>query len=541
MNNTLTKKFKIGFIEITILIIFFTLTLTKVSFNKVLVHHSKTMSEEIIVLHREEILNLKKINKNTKVYTFPTNKEINPLISSIKFYNVQKGQINTSEIKIEDFDKSYSKKSKQYVKENEKSHILVYSIIEEKISPINESILGILEVDFDMTDITSEFNIFLVNLLVLEVLIFTVIYAIFIKFFNSYIKTPLNLLKNSLEEIIKDDYEKPIEYLKEDEIGDFIAIYNKMIWTIKSRTKKLKNEVNRRLELKEENLNYQNNLENMVKERTEELYSLNEKLKKKNHELASLQSQMIHQEKLTAIGQLSAGIAHEINNPLGFINSNFMVLKKYVEILEETIKNAENNDDKTQLEFIFQDLPILLDETSEGIERIKLIVQNLKDFSRADDNQQMVEYNINAGLESTLIVTKNEYKYNCDIVKNYGEIPIIYARGGEINQVFLNIIINATHAIKEKNIHGIIEITTYEKEDFCYCEIKDNGCGISEEIKNEIFNPFFTTKEPGKGTGLGLNISYNIIAAHNGTLDVESKLGQYTKFIIGLPIKSKTT
>jgi len=288
-------------------------------------------------------------------------------------------------------------------------------------------------------------------------------------------------------------------------------------------------------------------------------------LNKKNKELENAldrlkqtQIQLMNEDKMASIGQLSAGIAHEINNPLGFVLSNFNTLKKYIGKFSNTIeayrnlitKIGDNNvmisqelneiDKKNKIDYILEDLEGLFSDTEEGLNRIRKIVLALRKFAHDNVTGEFEEYDLNDGINNTLIIVKNEIKYNCDIKTNLGEIPMINVIGSEINQVLLNMIINASHAIKDKidksNIRGEIIITTYCDNDFVCFSIEDNGSGISKENLNRIFEPFFTTKPVGIGTGLGLSISYEIIKnKHKGEIEINSTVGLGTKITIKLP------
>lgn len=284
------------------------------------------------------------------------------------------------------------------------------------------------------------------------------------------------------------------------------------------------------------------------------LVTKNKELKEINKKLKETQAQLIHQEKLASIGQLAAGIAHEINNPLGFVYSNFGTLKKYVQKIidylnELEMKMKESGDDtfinlnqslmkKYKIDFIKEDLPALFEDSENGFERITQIVQNMRSFARVDNLEEREEYDLNQGIKSTLIVARNVYKYVADVELELGAIPTIKALGNEINQVLLNIVTNAVQAIKSQNRSekGKISIKTYEDDEYVICEITDDGPGIPEKNLSKIFDPFFTTKPIGEGTGLGLHISYDIIVnKHKGQINVNSEVGKGTTFIIKLP------
>lgn len=276
----------------------------------------------------------------------------------------------------------------------------------------------------------------------------------------------------------------------------------------------------------------------------------------KIEQIKSLQSSVIYNEKMAGIGQLSAGIAHEINNPLGFIRSNIETLSKYLikinqlnefnnklldaqdaKEMEQIVLEIKNYVENSKLKIIFEDMNVLIDETLTGISRITEIVKSLLSFSRKINSNDLEDYDLNKGIEDTLVIAFNEIKYYATVTKELGEIPIIKAKSGEINQVILNILINAVHAIKSQNINGKITVKTYSDDKFVNCEITDNGCGIPKENLQRIFDPFFTTKPVGTGTGLGLSISYDIIVnKHNGKLNVNSIPSKGTSFIISLPI-----
>lgn len=293
------------------------------------------------------------------------------------------------------------------------------------------------------------------------------------------------------------------------------------------------------------------------------LHERNEELQVTLKKLQETQGQLIQHEKLAGIGQLAAGVAHEINNPLGFTTSNFQTIKRYMSVYHQIVNAymeiekgysekgkeeiqtafAEMTELRKKLKFAYinDDLPDILKETADGLDRISKIVISMKMFSRIDQIGEKTESDINDGLKNTLVVANNEIKYHTDVEISFGEIPKLLVNGGQINQVWLILIINAVHAIKErhKGVKGLIKISTIFDDHDVVCEIEDNGTGIPEEIREKIFEPFFTTKPIGEGTGLGLGIAYDIIVnKHKGKIIVESTMGQRTKFIIKLPVQS---
>lgn len=300
-------------------------------------------------------------------------------------------------------------------------------------------------------------------------------------------------------------------------------------------------------------------LNERLKKTSVEVNAKNLKLKKALTKIEETQTQIIQSEKMASIGQLAAGVAHEINNPIGFVSSNLRTLGDYRQDLGklidhyrgfvESIRNQsftsnmpnelitqieaiEAMEENVDIDFIQEDMGDLVRDCIEGAERIRKIVLDLKDFAHPGEDKPKAT-DINNGIESTLNVVYNELKYKAKIIKNYGDLPIIQCYPQQINQVFMNILVNAAQAI-ERN--GEIRIDTELNDDVVEIRISDTGCGIPEKNLTRIFDPFFTTKDVGKGTGLGMNIAYNIVQKHNGTITVESKVGRGTTFKIRLPL-----
>ncbi|HUV51088.1 MAG TPA: ATP-binding protein [Anaerolineae bacterium] len=300
-------------------------------------------------------------------------------------------------------------------------------------------------------------------------------------------------------------------------------------------------------------------LNESLKNTIDQVQKKNEELEHAIEELKTTQIQIMQSEKMASIGQLAAGIAHEINNPTGFISSNLNTLAGYDNDLRSLIAQysdliTELKDDmatekgrasileklgrinelekEIDIDFVLNDTPNLIKESREGTERIKKIVIDLKDFAHPDD-KELKDANINNSIESTLNVVWNELKYKAVVTKDYGDLPLVECYPQQLNQVFVNLLVNAAQAIEKQ---GEIRITTRALDGKVEIKISDTGKGIPKENLSKIFDPFFTTKEVGKGTGLGLNISYKIIKEHNGTIDVESTVGKGTTFTIRIPI-----
>ncbi|AKJ05161.1 phospho-acceptor domain-containing protein [Archangium gephyra] len=297
----------------------------------------------------------------------------------------------------------------------------------------------------------------------------------------------------------------------------------------------------------EELQRHRDHLEELVQSRTESLLHTTVALEER-------QAQLLHSERMASLGQLVAGIAHEINNPLGYITSNLATLTQYLSVftgllklhreladglgpelqgpraeLLERIRSLEQQED---LDYILGDVNELLSDSREGAHRVADIVQSLKAFVREDSKQpELVD--VNKELATTLKVVWNQLKYRCEVKCDYAQVPPILGRPAQLNQVFTHLLLNAVQAIPER---GVIHVTTLHEGDEVLVRISDTGHGMTPEVLSKIFSPFFTTKPPGKGAGLGLSISEGIITSHKGRIEVQSQFGQGSTFTVRLPV-----
>ena len=296
-------------------------------------------------------------------------------------------------------------------------------------------------------------------------------------------------------------------------------------------------------------------LEERVRQRTEDFQRLNEQLlaysleqQELNEKLESAQSQLLQSEKMASIGQLAAGVAHEINNPVGFVNSNLGTLEKYMADLFRVIAAYEAAESKfggehcpevadvrksVDLPYLMEDIPSLVKESRDGLARVKRIIQDLKDFSHVDESSWQFA-DLEKGMDSTLNVVWNEIKYKAEVVKEYAGLPQVECMPSQINQVFMNLLVNAAQAIEGQ---GTITIRSGVAGEEAWLEVADTGKGIAPQHLGRIFDPFFTTKPVGKGTGLGLSLSYGIVQKHGGRIEVSSEVGKGTAMRVWLPLR----
>jgi signal transduction histidine kinase len=298
-------------------------------------------------------------------------------------------------------------------------------------------------------------------------------------------------------------------------------------------------------------------LEQKVQERTTDLVKTNGELNNTLTKLKEAQSQLIESEKMASLGQLTAGIAHEINNPINFVSSNIKPLRRDIDDLmqilstygdlkgvdslpefKSKLEKVEVLKNELDLDYLKEELEMLLKGMEDGATRTVEIVKGLKIFSRLDDTD-LNQVNINEGLESTLVLL-NYQLGSITVVRELGSIPYVEGYGGKLNQVFMNILTNSIYALQKRPDSGTpptMWVKTYTQDENVIISLRDNGTGMTQEVKSRIFNPFFTTKDVGEGTGLGLSIVFKIIEGHHGSIDVNTELGVGTEFLITLPIK----
>jgi two-component system NtrC family sensor kinase len=400
------------------------------------------------------------------------------------------------------------------------------------LAPINDTSFGwIVGVEIDEADVlrpikTLSYWLFGASiLLAMLVVLFTYVIA-------EGITVPVKTLIRSALTIARGNFNERVPIRSSDEVGILASAFNQMARALSVRETQLQ-ELNR-------------NLENMVHDRTIELENSHEALKRAYLDLQSTQEQLIQTEKMASLGQLVAGIAHEIKNPLNFIYGNTGFLADYTQKLQNLIDSFEklssiSIEDRAEISrlkdslhysFIKEDLKTLIDNFSEGARRINTIVSDLRAFSRMDADR-ISEVDIHASLEMSLNLMRNQYKNRIEIHKEYGDIPKIQGYLGKLNQVFMNLLSNAFHAIQGK---GDVWIRTRSNDGNVEIEIEDSGVGIPKENLKRIFEPFFSTKPVGQGTGLGLSISYGIIEQHQGKIQVTSIPQKGSSFIVRLPI-----
>lgn len=371
-------------------------------------------------------------------------------------------------------------------------------------------------------------------------------------FLGSYLMSQLVRLhegaKHLGEAVDKNNYQDVfISVRGNDELSELAEAFNQLV-------DKLKEENEQRQRAQDDLKDLNALLEVKVQDRTAQLNQRNVQLENANRDLKETQVQLLQAEKMASVGQLAAGVAHEINNPVGFVSSNISTLCEYVATYQmlftqlEVISNTQDEDQqrkaltefkslltKHDMTFINDDITDLLNDSKEGLQRVADIVKGLKLFSRVDSDE-MQQHSLNDCVRTTLAMVNNQLKYTCNVETHLGNIPYIAINVGKISQVITNLLINAGQAIESTGQHGTITITTETVGEFVKLYVKDTGCGIQPCHLDKLFNPFFTTKPEGQGTGLGLSISFGIAQEHGGTLSASSKEGEGSCFVLALPL-----
>ena len=375
---------------------------------------------------------------------------------------------------------------------------------------------------FTKAPLTQSLEVFTDNMsymVILSIMLGLILSHIFIRI----ITNPLNNLLEGSKKFASGDFNHRIAYFNYQEIDDLVDAYNTMAENLRDMYV---------------------SLENKVAERTKQL-------NKAYNELKNTQAMMVHSEKMKSLGELVAGITHEINNPVNFIYGNLIHLTNYTndlislidkygeyesDLLDEHRKEIEQIKNDIDLAFLKEDLGALINSCKEGTERTKNIIMDLKNFSRMEE-RVISSINIAKEIDTTLNILHSKYKNRIEIHKDYDEnLPLVESYGGQLNQVFMNILDNAFYAIEGK---GDVYISTKHSGENVIIEFKDTGKGMDRSTAEKIFDPFFTTKPVGQGTGLGMSISYRVIKDHNGDIKIKTEPGKGTTFVITLPIVFK--
>lgn len=377
------------------------------------------------------------------------------------------------------------------------------------------------------------------NIIIIIILISVIAIVLIGLFVTGTLVQPIMLLKEGAGMIGGGNLSHRIILKTNDEIQDVAEAFNDMASELKEIYDNLQMSIyesrKHAMELAQESKELEK-VNMILKSDRTAMMNIMEDMDDTNRRLKDAQAQLLQSEKMAVVGQLAAGVAHEINNPMSFIISNLDTISKYIPDIADVIKNKRSGTD-VDIDFLLEDAAKIISESYEGALRVKRIVQDLKTFSHVDEAEMQLT-DVHTCLDSTLNILANELKYKAKIIKEYGSVPNIWCYPMQLNQVLLNLIVNASQAIEKD---GTILLKTYSDQRRLFIEIADNGCGIQPEIVDKIFEPFFTTKGVGKGTGLGLSIAYNIINKHNGEIKVKSEVGKGSVFTIILPLSGLKT
>lgn len=368
--------------------------------------------------------------------------------------------------------------------------------------------------------------------------------ALFSFLLGAYLTKQLGVLQGAARDISDGKLDVEIPVRGKDEIAEVALAFNTMVQNLR--------EAGRRRDEYEDQLNQLNkSLEQRVERRTQDLARKNLDLEQANRAIKETQAKLMHSEKMASVGVLAAGVAHEINNPIGFVLSNVRTLDEYVKIYQALLVMHEELLDiqdpvsreakhaelvrfaiEHDIDFVREDIEDLLKDAIDGAQRVGDIVRNLKSFSHAEQETEFKPHDLNECIRTTLKMADNQLKYHCKVVTDLGDLPESYCSPGQINQVLLNLLVNAGQAIEGS---GAIKVTSRFDGENIEIRVTDTGKGIEKDAIKKLFDPFYTTKPVGEGTGLGLSISYGIIKEHQGEILVQSKVGAGTSFTLVLP------
>lgn len=368
-----------------------------------------------------------------------------------------------------------------------------------------------------------------------------------------FLTRQLKTLRNAALSITAGHLDSKVNINSNDEIGDVAAAFNRMVDSLTQANASS-------MAYQEELAELNKSLEQRIEKRTKKILHQKDELQSAYSQLQQTQRQLVHSEKMASIGQLAAGVAHEINNPIAFIGSNLSTLKEYCEVYRqfivlqdsliesyiekgkenfsrEKINNLKSYRDDNDMDFIDKDIQGLVDDAIYGVQRVSTIANGLREYSRASDDL-MEACDMNVCLSDALKIANNQLKYHSDVHTDFSAEAICVGNKSKLTQVFTNIIINAAQAMQSDKVDkkGMLTISTQKHEEYIRACIADTGKGISKDHLSKLFDPFFTTKPEGEGTGLGLSISQGIIDDHGGMINVESEEGRGTLFTIDIPL-----